>query len=721
MMRHAWTQSAALLRRQGVSMQSAASVQTAAGQLQFAAHRRKRAGPHRPRHGAAAPPTGPPGRRLRQQDLSHKRPAPLRVADQRIGMLLTRQTPPSAIQRICEELGREDEVELLSATEPKVWNVALQNRLVQDDVDGAKALLQLLSGFAAENMSEQLWNDLLFTLLRQRSSLSREKEVRRLLDTLKRACGAEFVANVIVSTVNGCANIKMFEEARFLVMYHLELKSRVPLPRRIMGNLMSNMQIKRRYEHVVEFASDLMLHKQTTVNQIQPQFWIALFQSCAQTRANPSRFVDQLIVWFDAVKTRPMDEKPQFERVFGAAIQCCVSTGHERLALRCYHAMVGEEEEEEGSNTARVCRPDENIYVNVLKAARALHDTSLFVDVYRAMVRDRVARSAGFGTVIRFCHEQQDVELLEEVLEQAFTVEESLRGRWILPIEQYNDALGCFAETKAFDSAKELFSRVVASPVLKPDHVTMVEMVENYREAPFSDVFELMELFLELDISPNLHVFTSLLATCGRRRLINDAMALMDAMKAQGVEPDVKAFTAAAFIFGTHGHLEGIIGVFREMAARNIEGDGKFFDTIMDGLYEGNGIDMCFSLFQETLAAGLKIPQRMYASLIRVGTRVGLIERTLHIAYNMECEGFPLGSDELLGLIRRCEASTEVKELLRTFILLHAEQPMDSSSPRFSFDVYDEMIDLLGRFSLRDGVSRVQRLAEQAGYSGLAA
>ncbi|GLE06636.1 hypothetical protein PINS_up016030 [Pythium insidiosum] len=314
---------------------------------------------------------------------------------------------------------------------------------------------------------------------------------------------------------------------------------------------------------------------------------------------------------------------------------------------------------------------DENLYVNALKSCRAMQDTGLFKDVYRRMVADNVARSAGFGMAIRLCHELHDVEFLEEVLEDAFAVERADSGRWMLPIEQYNDALGCFAETKCFDLAKDLFARLLQNPTIKPDHITMVEMVESYSEAPLSEVFALVEVFIELGVPPNTHVFTSLLAACGRHRLMNDAMAIADAMLDHGAMTDVKAGTALCFVYATQGHLHGILDVLRDLQRRQLEPDETFFNVVLDGITATHGIDLCFALFRETRLAGLAIPKAMYSSLIRTGTKVGLIERTLHVAYNMECDGFPLSSDQLLDIIHRVEANAEVSELLRTFLMLH--------------------------------------------------
>lgn len=647
--------------------------------------------------------------------------ARLRLADQHMTALVTKRTSSQEFVSACRKLSVKDEIKLLAGTDLQAWNIALQNRLVQDDVDGARALLELVGGFDVENTNEQLWTDLLFTLMRQHSSLSDGNEVKRILDELQAKCGKDFVAQLLVSVVNGCANIKMFDQAQFLVLYHLELGAVTRIPSRIVGHLVSNMASKRRFADVIAFTTDLFKHPRFEIEDFQQQGFIALFRSCTLANEPPNRSVSFFLQWFEAKMVQLRDcegdgdskqqqfKTQQFEKVFGAAIQCCVETPEgAKLALRCYDAMT------QSGGQERVIHIDENIYVNVLKACVAQSDLSLFKDVYRAMVGDGIARGPGFGSAIRFCTTTRDSQFLEEVLEDAFALEDALQGAWMLDVPQYNDALGCFAATKSYDLAKDLFLRMLQNPFIVPDHITMLEIVENHRDAPFADLFNLMELFLEWELCPNLQVFTSLLATCARRRLVGDAMALLDAMKTQGVEPDVKTFTVIAFVYGTHADLGGIVRILKTMAAKRIETDQMFFDYVMNALHGASGIDICFSLFREMREADLAIPEGLYGSLIDVGTKVGLVERTLHIAYNMECDGFALSSPRMQALIGRCESSTELTELIRTFALLH-QGYQDAETPRFTAEVYEDLIELLARFSKRDVIPKIRKLAEDAG------
>ncbi|KAJ0410212.1 hypothetical protein P43SY_002544 [Pythium insidiosum] len=625
-----------------------------------------------------------------------------------VAHLASMETSPVDFLRRCDEIrASADPSAVICATPEKTWSLVLQNRLLQQDTDGARALLELLLLCSPTSAQPTLWTDLLFTAMRQRDgALSSTRAVAEILRGLEQRYGAAFVALAVSSLINGCVNIRMFKEARFLIRYHLQLDQDqgTALPPQLIGHLASTLQKKRRFREALAFCEEVLAlsssHKQ------QPQFWIALFQSAARARADPTAHVEALIDWYQQYQralpgVTDGARRPHFDRVFGAAIQSCVMGRHERLALRLFDVLPVD------------MKLDENLYVNVLKASRATQDTGLFKDVYRRMVGDNAARSAGFGMAIRLCHELHDVEFLEEVLEDAFTLEEADGGRWVLPLEQYNDALGCFAETKSFDLAKDLFARLLQNPSVTPDHITMVEMVESYREAPLSEVFALLDVFIELGVTPNTHVFTSLLAACGRHRLMNDAMAIADAMLSHGAVTDIKAGTALCFVYATQGHLHGILDVLRGLEAQQLEPDEMFFNVVLDGITATHGIDLCFALFRETRLAGLTIPKAMYSSLIRTGTKVGLVERTLHVAYNMECDGFPLSSEQLLDIIHRCEANAEVTELLRTFLLLHQGRRDDTAMPRFLPEVYDAMIDVLTRFSCRDAIPKVQELARR--------
>ncbi|TYZ61483.1 hypothetical protein PybrP1_008946 [[Pythium] brassicae (nom. inval.)] len=678
-----------------------------------------------------------------------KNPAPrLRVADQHVAALVARRSSSSSVVAACRALAAKEQVGVLAATDMQAWNVALQHRLAQDDVAGARALLALVGSFDAANTSAQLWADLLFTLLRQhQSALSDGNEVKRLLDALRDAHGADFIAHTLASVVNGCAKLAMFDQARFLVLYSLALGAdALPLPPRVVGNLVSVMAAKRRHADVVAFTTDLFAYAHFGLADFPQQSFIALFQSCARARESPARAVAHFLQWVRA-QTRGSSDAPAssssssqrrrtegrepphaLERVFGAAIQCCVETEQPRLALRCYDAIRSTNDSNDTNDSdpndskRRPIPIDENIYVNVLKACAATADAALFKDVYRAMMRDGVARGPGVGSAIRFCALAGDVAFLEEVLDDAFALEDALQGAWMLAVEQYNDALGCFARARRFELGKDLFARMAQNPFVAPDRVTMLEVVENHRDAPFADVFELMEFFLERGLGPDLKVFTSLLAMCARRRLVGDAVALVDAMRAQGIAPDLKTYTVVAFVHGTHADVGRIVDILATMAATRVATDDLFFEYVMNALYGASGIDVCFQLLRELRAANVPVPGGLYNALVDVGTRAGLVERTLHVAYNMECDGFALSSPRMRALITRCGSTAEMTELLRTFELLHQGAPPPAADaaaegePRFDADVYEDVIDLLARFNKRDVIPKIRKLAEDAGH-----
>ncbi len=110
----------------------------------------------------------------------------------------------------------------------------------------------------------------------------------------------------------------------------------------------------------------------------------------------------------------------------------------------------------------------------------------------------------------------------------------------------------------------------------------------------------------------------------------------------------------------------------------------------------------------------------MYVALIDVGTKSGLVERTLNIAYNMECEGFTLSSRQVLALIEKARSDTEASYLLQTFELLHSgkvhHQDESTRVAPFESQVYVELIRLLTRFAKPESVEKVKKFAKAAGY-----
>ncbi|OWZ20879.1 hypothetical protein PHMEG_0004646 [Phytophthora megakarya] len=677
----------------------------------------------------------------------------LRFEDKRLNVLLASKSTSESFVFACRALRCKDETELVASTDPRAWNVALQRRLEAQDERGAAELLGLVASFAPENASEPIWTDLLFTVLRQRSSRAyRSEEIRELLGHLHKKYGPRFVARVLVEVVNGCANVNMLDAAQDLLLYQQKLwpeirgtdwglSSEQPLmPPSIVGHLMAKMTHTRKHKQMLSMAKEYFAHPEFEVTRdFQQQGFFALFEACVKTNESPRKIVR---TFFDYVAGNVRASGGDLDKInglvlergFGAAIQCCVTLEEFSLALHCYSTMNSTRESlvsrenkqvevlpDEWVESVRVVDKvlpiDENMCVNMMKACMTLNDFSLLKDVFGDMVDRGVARNAGFGLAIRYCHEHLDPNFLEEVLNEASATEQELAGAWMLEVENYNDALGCLAASGKFEQAKELFSDMLNNPFIVPDHITMLEMVENHRDASIEEIFDLMDVFLEWKLAPNLQVYTSLLSICMRRRVVGDAVALIDAMRKHGVTLDVKAFTTIAFIYASHGDLKAVVGVLREMNVQGIATDKIFFDYVMNALYGSCGIDMCFSLLRELSLKNLSIPEGLYVSLVDLGTKIGLIERTLHIAYNMECEGFQLSTEQLHELMMRCQSDSEITEFVRTFSLLH--QGVRPKTLRFEVEMYEDLISLLTRFNRKNDVSKVQQLAKAAGYDDL--
>ncbi|KAK1945506.1 Pentatricopeptide repeat-containing protein [Phytophthora citrophthora] len=675
----------------------------------------------------------------------------IRFKDRQINVLLSPKSTSDSFVFACRALRCKDEVKLLAATDPRAWNVALKRRLDVRDERGAAELLGLVASFAVENASEPIWIDLLFTVLRQRSSRSfRAEEIQALLAQLKKRYGPQFVSRVLVEVINGCANINMLNAAQELLLYQQKLwpeirenewglSSQEPLmPPSVVGHLMTKLTQKKKYTEVLKLSAEYFSHPDfDPARDFQQQGFLTLFQACTKTKSSPRKIVRIFLDYVDGSvhATRGDGEKLRslmLERGFGAAIQCCATLEEFSLALHCYKTMestrerlighentdiLSEETEEKVRVEDRVLPLDENMGVNVMKACKATNDFGALKEVFREIAARGVARSAGFGSAIRYCHEHLDPNFLEEVLSEVFKTELDLAGAWMLEVENYNDALGCFAATAKAEQAKELFSQMVSNPFIVPDHITMLEMVESHREASVEEIFDLMNAFLEWKLVPNLQVFTSLLSICMRRRVVGDAVALINAMEKHGVVPDVKAFTTIAFIHASHGDLKAIVAVIREMSTMGVASDKVFFDYVVNALYGSSGIDMCFSLFRELSQENLAIPEGLYVSLVDLGTQIGLIERTLHIAYNMECEGFQLSAEQLHELMVRCQSEAEISEFVRTFSLLH--QGFQPETPRFDVEVYEDLITMLTQSNRKNEVAKVQKLAQAAGHDNL--
>uniref|UniRef100_A0AAV1T7C9 Pentacotripeptide-repeat region of PRORP domain-containing protein n=1 Tax=Peronospora matthiolae TaxID=2874970 RepID=A0AAV1T7C9_9STRA len=281
------------------------------------------------------------------------------------------------------------------------------------------------------------------------------------------------------------------------------------------------------------------------VRDFQQQGFLELFKASVYTQQSPRNVVHVFSDYVEGtcraaggkverVRTRVL------ERGFGAAIHCCVKLEECSLASHCYEVMESTRERlvcagdglpvddaiDEGAERVgivdEVLLADENIYVNVLKACMEIEDFSTFKDAFRGMVARGVARSAGFGSAIRYCHKHLDPVFLEEVLDGTGPSQ----GAVLANAEQLVDS---------------------------DRHITMLEMVESHCNASIEEVFHLLDVFLEWKLTSNLQVFTSLLSIYMRRREVGNAVALIGAMEEHGIVQDVKALTTVAFIHASRG------------------------------------------------------------------------------------------------------------------------------------------------------------------------
>lgn len=604
-----------------------------------------------------------------------------------------------------------DHVALIAQAHRRVWSMALQNRMHVGDFMGAQSLLELVKSFDETNASYEVWTDLLFILARSGHHTSEQvADPIAMMEALREQYGMAFVERSVVPLINGCVKVNMFGTATQALWYlveHGEARE-VKIPAKILGNCVSQMVKSGDAEAAVRFVEKLLKSQRIRYDQIQPQFFMSVFQAMGQADYRPHGLVvGELEKWaWHLVKSsndRAVD-LPNFTRVFGAAIQCCVGTAAPSRALQCYDTLLKLQELD------RRIHVDENVYVNIMKACLMQRDESLFKDVYRSMAQNEVARDAGFGSAIRFCHTRHDIEFLHEVLDDVVAMERACVGGWTMPLLLYNDALGAFAETDDYESAQDLFHHMVGHAHVDPDEITMLEMVESHRKAPLSQVFDLMEQFLEWHLVPTVQVFTSLLSICARNESIVDARGLLVAMEQQGVQADVKMMTVIAFIYGSHGDIPSLLGILEEMEQLEMAADAQFYEQMLQAVYRGRGIDMCFALLVEIQQRGLKVSKHLYDALIDIGTRNGLIERTLNVAFQMECEGYTIDSKQLGALIARCGSITEANEMFRTVLLLHQSHGGDSREP-FDANVYHDLVRLLERFKLKNAMAKVDALA----------
>jgi pentatricopeptide repeat protein len=634
--------------------------------------------------------------------------------------LLKADTSRQTFMEICDKMAALDPLDPKFKTlDPTFLPSALKNRLVQGDKSLARALLLAVAEFPFEAVPPTVWTDFFFTIIMQAKYrkirvLKELREYQDIFDLIKAKYGAEFLGQALIPVINGCIGMQLWNPGCFLTLKYLQMDLLHPnneFPSSILGRLVSGMRRAGKYEEILHFMATVMDHQKEGKVALQPQVYVALCDICSSNNTKErghsyALLANHLINQLDFEKLHHHEDMtgPHSKKLLGAILRSLMEKNQFNRVLRCFKNFVD----------AGVV-PDENIYVYVLQSCLKLGKYYDFRQIYRRMVQqDRLVDSvAGFAIATRYCNITNDVKFLEkEVLEEGLYLTGDKIPKKMSHVA-YNDALLCLARCGTLDSATRLFDFMsVHVSTMEMDEVTMVAMVESYRNQSLEEIFELLDIFIEKGMHPTLEVYTSLLAICSSRRLVEDAQAVYQMILQQGFEPDIKVYTPLVFIYASRCDVAGIVKLLHEMKERQIEMDEQFFQYMFTALNDSAGADACFLLFREMrVAQGFDFPKNLYLALIDIGTKSGFIERTLSMAYNMECEGFALPSAKMLELIKKTKSAVEAKHLVKTFELLHQGNKMMREP--FDKSVYDAVKELLLRLSMQDEASHIQRMIER--------
>ncbi|KAI9917511.1 hypothetical protein PsorP6_012930 [Peronosclerospora sorghi] len=129
---------------------------------------------------------------------------------------------------------------------------------------------------------------------------------------------------------------------------------------------------------------------------------------------------------------------------------------------------------------------------------------------------------------------------------------------------------------------------------------------------------------------------------------------------------------------------------------------------------------MCFSLLREFSRQDLPIPEGLYRSLVALGIDVGVLERTLHVAYNMECDGWRLSSQLLHDLMmhsRRCP-QWEQRQMMRVYVRMKFRDEINTQDPDRIRALLANGKEEVERMNYYHSVYKAKRKAERAAPIG---
>lgn len=631
--------------------------------------------------------------------------------------------------------------EELEGSDPKwiqVWRDLILNRIHSRKTGDSKELWNLLIQHSTSSQyiqHQKLWNQIIFTLYFSAHTLEfhNKAETPTLLRALSKLQGSTYVMKVTGGAVNGLVKLGALHEACHLVKHSLQAmkdRDRCHFEASVTGCLISKLMLKKMHIEGYSFLKFLYSVDNCTWTLFlpQPQMFHALFSSAKLVYKSPDideSFKRSIPKWYiqQFLKTIPFLESLRWSdsgtplsarnmiSLFGAAIQCSVATSNFQLALVCFDQAC------QWKNHKLV--PDENMYVNILSACMGLSDRDLFREYYRQMVFTNFARAAGFGTAVEYCRKSQNLEFLQEVLDDMMAFERSAQpsalsnGRWTLPLQIYNSALLCCANVRAYEVGRQLFDDMTMEGNLVPDSYTIQSLVANYRDLSLSDLFQHLRSVLKENIPLSKHVYTSMLDLCAQRQLVSEAVVIQEAMKSQEVRPDLKTYTALIFIYAIHGEIDRIIDTYRLILSDGLKLDHVLFWDMLDATLRVHGIDVCFALFHEFRKQNFEIPEEMYDAMIQVGLNAKVIERTLDLAYNMECEGIPLNLEKLYALGDACSSPKEAEHWIQVFLLLHQGAPVQNKRS-YPKKMYNMAHQLASRFSLENFIPKLSLLASES-------
>lgn len=333
----------------------------------------------------------------------------------------------------------------------------------------------------------------------------------------------------------------------------------------------------------------------------------------------------------------------------------------------------------------------ENELLYMIKEFNTAGELEYAYDTYSILVRLDKLTATGIASMVEVCKLNKDPEFITEVV-----LMDAQRHGVSLDSATYANVLYSLNTVEnpiRQRSAEQIFDQMVAQG-RELDTKVLNAMLLNFQDSSLEEVFDIVNLFHQKGIEPNLRVFTTLLVICARKGAEEYGNTIFATMEKQKLPLDAAAFIPMLHL-ASHS-VDQLVAVFMKAHEYGITFELRMYRKTFSKLAQTLDHTSIFQVIEKLQQEKIPIPFEAYIAWFRVLEYQEAYADALGLYYELLCKGFPVAIDLVEPVVFKCFLRSEAEKAFELLRLLS----LDSKIPPFSLSVYRKLEQLFEQYEM---------------------